>query len=331
MKNIFKRDEAKLIYILIAVIAFWIASWALIDAKITSPFPWIESNASIRGLFGDKFGAVNSLFSGLAFAAIIFTIFLQMRELSLQREEVQKNRQQVAEQNKLLSRQRFETTFFNLLELQSNMTAKLDMLSATGWKAHSAFQAALLEADSDFCIYKALGKLPREMVIRIRDAREVDESQYPELNVADISTLTEAIQKVPRAFETFLDNDIEMHRAKIKAAYEKTAAAHLENFSHYFRCLYNMLRFVHDHLELDASEKKRYASILRSQLSDAELICLFYNSLMPYEIPGRPMELGFPKLGKLLKEYDILHNMNHADVIHRTHLEIFSLSYKGEK
>src|SRR4051812_39554935 len=29
-----------------------------------------------RGIFGDMFGAVNALFSGLAFAGIIFTIFL---------------------------------------------------------------------------------------------------------------------------------------------------------------------------------------------------------------------------------------------------------------
>jgi G3E family GTPase len=34
-----------------------------------------------RGQFGDLFGAVNAFFTGLAFAGVIFTIFLQRREL----------------------------------------------------------------------------------------------------------------------------------------------------------------------------------------------------------------------------------------------------------
>jgi hypothetical protein len=38
-----------------------------------------------RGTFGDMFGSVNALFSGLALAGIIFTILLQRKELGYQR------------------------------------------------------------------------------------------------------------------------------------------------------------------------------------------------------------------------------------------------------
>jgi hypothetical protein len=48
-----------------------------------------------RGTFGDSFGAINSLFSGLAFAGVIFTILLQRRELSLQREELNLTRKEL--------------------------------------------------------------------------------------------------------------------------------------------------------------------------------------------------------------------------------------------
>ena len=41
-----------------------------------------------RGLFGDSFGALNSFFSGLALAGVIITIYLQSRELRLQRKEM---------------------------------------------------------------------------------------------------------------------------------------------------------------------------------------------------------------------------------------------------
>jgi hypothetical protein len=44
------------------------------------------------GPIGDMFGAINALFSGLALAGIIYTIYLQHLELKLQREELQLTR-----------------------------------------------------------------------------------------------------------------------------------------------------------------------------------------------------------------------------------------------
>lgn len=48
-----------------------------------------------QGQFGDMFGVANSLFSGLAFAGLIYTILLQRRELQLQREELKMTREQL--------------------------------------------------------------------------------------------------------------------------------------------------------------------------------------------------------------------------------------------
>lgn len=41
--------------------------------------------AKSRGELGDMFGTVNALFSGFAFAALIYTLLLQKEELGLQR------------------------------------------------------------------------------------------------------------------------------------------------------------------------------------------------------------------------------------------------------
>jgi len=49
-----------------------------------------------RGTFGDMFGAINALFSGLALAGIILAIFLQKQELELQRKELELTRQELA-------------------------------------------------------------------------------------------------------------------------------------------------------------------------------------------------------------------------------------------
>lgn len=49
-----------------------------------------------RGQFGDLFGAVSALFSGLAFAVLIYTVHLQGKELQLQRVELSLTRTELA-------------------------------------------------------------------------------------------------------------------------------------------------------------------------------------------------------------------------------------------
>lgn len=51
-------------------------------------------NWEIRGTIGDSFGALNSLFSGLAFAGVIMTIIMQKNELTLQRDEMIETRKE---------------------------------------------------------------------------------------------------------------------------------------------------------------------------------------------------------------------------------------------
>ena len=66
----------------IAIIATWGYSWYYLCEKSTLT-QWSE-----RGTFGDMFGAVNALFSGLAFVGVIIAILLQRQELQLQRTEL---------------------------------------------------------------------------------------------------------------------------------------------------------------------------------------------------------------------------------------------------
>ena len=54
-------------------------------------FPAMET----RGQFGNLFGGLNALFTGLAFAGLIYTILLQRDELKLQRDELQLTRKEL--------------------------------------------------------------------------------------------------------------------------------------------------------------------------------------------------------------------------------------------
>ncbi|WP_439605624.1 hypothetical protein [Hydrogenophaga sp.] len=69
-----------------------VVAWASVGAIVYLALPDWEK----RGQFGDVFGAVNALFSGLAFAGLIFAILLQREDLELQRQELALNRQELA-------------------------------------------------------------------------------------------------------------------------------------------------------------------------------------------------------------------------------------------
>lgn len=86
-KNITKVESDKLwplIILFILISVTWAVSFLFVYNNISS---WTN-----RGTFGDSFGAVNALFSGLAFGGIIYTILLQRKELTLQRQELAETR-----------------------------------------------------------------------------------------------------------------------------------------------------------------------------------------------------------------------------------------------
>jgi len=74
-----------LIGLVVAVLVVHLAYGIIVYRSVDS---WND-----RGTFGDMFGGVNSLFSGLAFAGVIYAIFLQQYELRLQRKELRLQRE----------------------------------------------------------------------------------------------------------------------------------------------------------------------------------------------------------------------------------------------
>ncbi len=82
---------------LAAVLLLWLSTWA---AALYFLPGWGE-----RGQFGDLFGSVNALFSGLAFAGLLITVRLQQQQLSTQQEELRLQREEMASSRKELARQ----------------------------------------------------------------------------------------------------------------------------------------------------------------------------------------------------------------------------------
>lgn len=89
--------------------------------------PITFGNIENVGVFGDSFGVLTSLFSGLAFASIVLTILLQREELQLQRKELQLTREEFRSQHSTIKRQNFESTFFQMLRLHNDILSGIDL------------------------------------------------------------------------------------------------------------------------------------------------------------------------------------------------------------
>mgnify|MGYP001586239089 CR=1 FL=1 len=93
----------------LGLFAFVVVAWLATLLIVTNVIPgWQE-----RGQFGDLFGSINALFSGLAFAGLIAAILLQHEELKLQRKELKLQREEMAASRAELANQaRVQTLLF---------------------------------------------------------------------------------------------------------------------------------------------------------------------------------------------------------------------------
>lgn len=69
------------------------------------------------GISGDMYGSLNTLFSGLAFAAVVGALFLQRKEIESQGEQIKQQRSDIQSQIRLMDIQRFENFFYNQISI----------------------------------------------------------------------------------------------------------------------------------------------------------------------------------------------------------------------
>lgn len=95
--------------------------WICVGIIFTSIIYYVivDANSDDRGTFGDMFGSLTAIFSGFAFAGVIITIIMQMKELELTRIELQRSADAQEKSQKALNEQ--------LRSMQ--ITSKIDSLN----------------------------------------------------------------------------------------------------------------------------------------------------------------------------------------------------------
>ena len=231
-----------------------------------------------RGQFGDMFGAVNALFSGLAFAGLIITLILQKRELGLQREELDATRQELVrhsqefdEQNRIMRVQRFESGLFNMLSLLQQIVNDLLYDSSLERYGH--------QIGLDRPTYEVHG---RDL---FRFAFEQMHHFYSRPNEYD--------RHVVNGMKGVLVS------LGIKYYNDFTTPSY---FDHYFRYIYRILKYIDNTGDLlSDDERYRYAGDIRGTLSRYELVWLYYNILANRE---------YAEFKHLVEKYSMLKNLN---------------------
>ncbi|RCX05887.1 MULTISPECIES: putative phage abortive infection protein [Kosakonia] len=91
------------------------------------------------------------------------------------------------------------------------------------------------------------------------------------------------------------------------------------NFSHYYRYLYNLFKFIAES-SINDNAKKKYANILRAQISNNELMMLFYNGISKHGL----------KFQFYIEEYSIFDNLPIDRLISDAHVLFYDLKAWGE-
>jgi len=258
------------------LIALVIGTWLL-------TFPiliWFYGKPLSAGEVGDMFGATNTLFSGLAFAGVIFAILLQRKEfelqrnqLELQRNELELTRAEFREQNETLKTQRFENTYFHMLTLHNELveSCNYDFYSSeTNVSERINGREALAYIYSDF----------------LEQCTTAGKRLFPSKN-----------QNTPE---------------NINREYLEFYKKQQHNLGHYFRNMYNIVKFVKNS---SVDDKRLYTNILRAQLSTHELALLFYNCAS---------DMGKEKFKPLIEEFALLKNLPENILLNSEHKFFYS-------
>ena len=213
---------------------------------------------------------------------MIITILLQKEELGLQRRELKLARVELKGQRDIMQAQHDQVTIQNF--------------------EGTFFQMLRLHNELLHSIDQSTGGV-RDLALKVHSG-------------------TDCFLKAWRNMNQILNKDVSKEKEKrqeqINIAYEWLWDRYEKDFAHYFRSLYNVIKFVHNS---SIENKKDYTNIVRAQLSSQELLILFYNCIY------------FPdsKFIPLIVEYSLFKHIPKAEIVSEIDLEFYdSLAFGSE-
>ncbi|MBD5648151.1 MAG: hypothetical protein HDQ89_11325 [Desulfovibrio sp.] len=334
-ENIFESTYFVFVYLPLVILAVTFFFFALVGKKwIREKYPWIcaiilvgfwvvsglhfiakvsDEKTDKSNEIGDSFGSLNALFSGMALAAVAFTIILQKEELEQNRKELAGQKNELKAQNATQIQTRFENSFFSLLEAQRVISKSIVYIGDYNKNDNNYKKAS----------YKYQKNIFEVLIENFKDNYDVDTSFNQYIFEFD------GDEFINNIYEHLLKN-----KTSINEGFNKLPWIREGRFDNYFRMTYRILKFLDEfdfdkvaesRIEFKLGEiskkekiskevnkiKQNYAGILRSQIGVFEQLAFFYNALNP----------KYFKCKTLIERYNMFNSLpvhmllNHKDVL----------------
>jgi hypothetical protein len=247
------------------------------------------------GHFGDFIGGfLGTILTGIATYFIYKTYISQKEELEKQKEELLLNRQ-------LIVQQQFESTFFNMLnvhrELKNSLKLKRD--NCSNYKVYEGF--FIKEFESIDIIEKIeVFSFLREQFKELYFYRGIEAGNLQNKTLDNL----------------YKDLHVKNEREKIIYLNQKLFFKKYQNvISHYCRNIYQILKYIRENEKQETLGKKRtaylkYTDIFQSQLNEDEQFLLFYNFIV-FEDKNKK---EFSTIN-LVNHYQFLENLGHENLL----------------
>ncbi|MBU2554942.1 MAG: putative phage abortive infection protein [Bacteroidetes bacterium] len=339
MKKFINFIEKNLVKIAIYTLILGVLTILIFTFK--TPFnDWsFNADPELFGLYGNFIGGfVGTLFSLVAVFFLYKTLIAQQRTLNAQDNAI-KNQQ---ENYEII---RFETTFFNLLKTQQEITVSIkscfnSLNNDFSTKIHSVNGREFF-AYSKSELTNILNVIDNDNYLGTYDESEIEYYQHEveELTNPDSLKFTAdadnqamlifervKLRLTNKQYQISKDYWEQVHETKTVNKLEASYGLFFQRYhyviGHYFRHLYHLINFVHQFENSKSDFKgisKKYIDFIQAQMSSYEMMLLFYNAI------------SFPKLLKLLITYNFLENLAVEDLIDKTHNCISGVNLKERK
>lgn len=261
-----------------------ISAWVLLFISIVVVFlPYYNLNG-IKFLGGqveiidyDKLGGwIGGITTPFLSMAAFILLYITYKS---QKEELNESRTLLAQQTLSIEKQQFENTFFNLLNQQSEIVKSVDIK-----RTIQIYQPHI-----------SPNKIKVSDILHGRDCFRFFYKIY-----------------CTRYNRTEVENS---SLVRINKSYDVFFKLYQNDLSHYFRFLYNIIKFID---KSSIEDKKNYTNIVRAQLSSHELLILFYNSLST--------GYGRERFKPFIEKYQLLKNMPFGQLIAPGHRGLYEES-----
>lgn len=292
-----------------------------------------------RGIFGDMFGAVNAVFSGLAFAGIIISLYLQRIDLKNQFEEIQQTNKEFKIQNDTLQVQKFENQYYKMIDLHRDNVNEFsipffDLLDGTN---SSRDNSRLEITHPNLVLRDVTGKkgfidMFKELVFCLETANKILSKEGRNYMDSDINEFAYKIffwgvysdfavsDKIEESHQheviKYLKKKQKEYKTNIPNGKEQTIntryvpfQGHESRLAHYYRHLFQTVKYVVEQEKnkiIKYDDTRQYLRVLRAQLSNAEQLMLYYNYICGF---GKNWDYLGDKDYEFLTKYRMIHNM----------------------